>query len=266
MTSAIAPDHLTGLMTDTNENNGLMTKIWGAPSWTCFHSITFGYPINPTSQHQQAYLFFFMLIGYVLPCCYCRESYQRFILEPDTLLDINVMENRDTLCKWFYNIHRKVNDKLDVPYDVSWSDVETTYESFRAKCSHSKVGCVVPADHRKFSYKNLCCSEPPCFGLSDLMLLMPYVKLRGLCDPLHLALINSANSNIKLSSIWLDRNNACHLHIQYMRENSIPSLEPTGLWKGLPTKHELLLMLMLSTNLTKTEISQLPSILHQNRL
>ncbi len=33
---------------DDYKHNGLITKIWGGPGWIFNHSVTFGYPINPT--------------------------------------------------------------------------------------------------------------------------------------------------------------------------------------------------------------------------
>jgi hypothetical protein len=43
---------------------------------------------------------FFELIGDVLPCRYCRDSYKEFIKEPETKLNENVMKNRNTFTKY----------------------------------------------------------------------------------------------------------------------------------------------------------------------
>ena len=65
-----------------NAHNGLITKIWGANMWVSMHSVTFGYPLTePTQEQKNNYHTFFRTIGFVLPCKYCRESYQEFINE-----------------------------------------------------------------------------------------------------------------------------------------------------------------------------------------
>ena len=96
-------------MSDSIDNNGLMTKIWGPPGWKFLHSVTFGYPVKPTSEKKKYYKQFFKLAGEVFPCGACRESYQKFIGPgSDTELTNKVMKNRQTLTKWFYKIHNKV--------------------------------------------------------------------------------------------------------------------------------------------------------------
>jgi hypothetical protein len=42
-----------------NSNNGLITKIWGESAWIFGHSITFGYPINPSIEQRNNYKNYF---------------------------------------------------------------------------------------------------------------------------------------------------------------------------------------------------------------
>src|SRR5947207_780423 len=86
--------------TDPDANNGLITNIWGPNEWEGFHAKTFGYPIEPTYEEKMNSLIYFIFEGYVLPCIFCRMSYQKFINEGDTMLDMSVMESRETLTKW----------------------------------------------------------------------------------------------------------------------------------------------------------------------
>ncbi len=145
---------------DPNVDNGMMTKVWGPPGWLFLHSIAFGYPyaINPTNQDhaykQDHYKTFFNMIGYVLPCKYCRQSYIEFIREMP--ID-NYLDSRENLCRWLYIIHNKVNNKLGVANDCipKFSEIKEFYEQFRAKCkktneeerkANKEKGCVKPAD------------------------------------------------------------------------------------------------------------------------
>ena len=130
----------------------MQTKVWGPALWIGLHCIAQNYPWKPTDSQQKYYLNFFTLIGDVLPCRYCRESYQRFIKEPDTLLNESVVKNRKTMVTWLYDIHNKVNKKLDITTKPSLKEVWNRYESYRSKCTKSpeiinkleKKGCLDP--------------------------------------------------------------------------------------------------------------------------
>ena len=145
---------------DPNVDNGMMTKVWGPAGWLLLHCITFGYPyaINPNNldhaYKQDHYKTFFNMVGHVLPCKYCRESYIEFAKE--TPID-NFLDTRENLCKWLYIIHNKVNKKLGVARDCipTFKEVKEFYEKFRAKCkktseqerlANKEKGCVKPAD------------------------------------------------------------------------------------------------------------------------
>jgi hypothetical protein len=144
------------------DDMGMQTKVWGPTGWIFLHCIAQNYPYNPDCQQRQHYLKFFKLVGKVLPCRYCRESYHKFVKEPDTLLKRPVVANRYTLTKWLYDIHNKVNAKLNaekiaagIPKEEnpSFEEVWKRYSSIRSKCSKNPakidkpvLGCVTPAD------------------------------------------------------------------------------------------------------------------------
>jgi len=133
------------------DDTGMQTRVWGPAGWLFLHSIAQNYPWKPTMEQQENYLNFFKLIGNVLPCRYCRESYQEFILQPDTKLEISVLKSRVSLVKWLYEIHNKVNKKLGLSCKDTLKQVWDKYESFRSKCTKSpevvekvKKGCLDP--------------------------------------------------------------------------------------------------------------------------
>src|SRR3989304_5503468 len=119
---------------EDNSNSGMMTRIWGPGLWVGMHSISFGYPIKPSTEQKKQYKDFFTLVASVLPCGYCRESYKNFIETEPTILNDEVMLNRKSLTKWLYDLHNRVNDKLGVDYDLTYEDVAKRYESYRASC------------------------------------------------------------------------------------------------------------------------------------
>ena len=137
-----------------------MTKVWGPPGWLFFHCITFGYPFTIDDsktidfQKRNYYKNFFYYLGKVLPCRYCRESYDQFFKEIP--ID-NYLNNRKDLCLWLYKMHNKVNHKLGIPEcDIpKFEDVQKQYESYRAQCKKTTdedreknllKGCVIPKD------------------------------------------------------------------------------------------------------------------------
>lgn len=127
--------------------NGMQTRVWGPAGWVFLHCIAQNYPTEPSTKQKKEYLDFFKCVGNVLPCRYCRESYQQFIKEKDTQLNITVMENRTTFSKWLYLVHDKVNKKLGVT-SITFKQVTDKYESFRSKCTKSPTvkvhGCTNP--------------------------------------------------------------------------------------------------------------------------
>lgn len=250
-----------------NENNGLITKIWGPPLWTGLHCITFGYPINPTEEQKEKYKEFFTLVGDILPCKYCRESYKNFITTGNTKLTEEVLENRDTFTKWFYRIHEAVNKKLGVYYGVSYEDVAKRYESYRATCSkddHNTKGCIVPLDSKAQSYKMSEIKECPIIPVELAKEFIPYAKLRGFSEKDFLLVRKYKNNREltkalgdKCSDEWCSRNKLCAKVISKMRREGIPAIEESGEWKGLPTPEELKLILNFSSTLDNEELVKL---------
>jgi len=149
-----------GACVDPNVDNGMMTKVWGPAGWLFLHCITFGYPyaINPDNEahntKKQDYYNFFYYLGKVLPCRYCRESYDEYFKQLDLY---NSLDTRKDITKWLYDMHNKVNHKLGVPdcNIPSFEEVINQYEEYRAKCKktseeerelNKKKGCLAPAN------------------------------------------------------------------------------------------------------------------------
>ncbi|AUV58661.1 FAD-linked sulfhydryl oxidase [Bandra megavirus] len=251
---------------DDHKNNGLITKIWGSAGWTFCHSVTFGYPINPTEKDKINYKNFFISLGDVLPCRYCRESYQKFITEGDTALTLEVLDNRESLTKWFYRIHNAVNKKLEIDYGVTYQDVVDRYESFRAKCGKSTdktKGCVAPLDYKAFSFKKLYYSDAPIIPINIANKFIYLAKQMGL-DKNYFIFMNLVQEldgdiiKLKTLSSWTYRNQYCQKQIRYMRENAIPSIDEYG----IPTIDEIKLILCLCSNLNKSELYEAINHIH----
>lgn len=237
---------------DINIDNGLITKIWGPHLWKSLHFITFGYPINPTEEQKIEYRKFFESLAFVLPCKYCRESYHYFINNEPTKINNDIFNNRDSITKWLYLLHDRVNQKLGVDYNVTYDEVVKKYESFRAKCSPDLQGCIMPANMKAHSYQNDLLKDYPIICLQIANALKDYATKRGI-EFNKLDYYNDLKNN-KENVEWKKRNLQCQKIIRNMRNDGIPSIENDGLYKGLPTINELQLISLLCSNMTKTEL------------
>ena len=91
-------------------NTGLNSNVWGSGAWIFLHSITLTYPNNPTENDKKIYKSFFETLGYLLPCNQCSNHYNEYLtFNP---INRNVLENKETLTRWLYNLHNNVNHIL----------------------------------------------------------------------------------------------------------------------------------------------------------
>ena len=116
---------------------------WGPGGWTFLHSITFNYPLEPSEDDKEKYKSFFSVIGDMLPCKYCRESFKIYykFIPIDEFLD-----SRIGVTYWLYRIHQLVDEKV-FKTNSSFEDVIRKYENFRAKCGKMSV---IGEDDKKF--------------------------------------------------------------------------------------------------------------------
>jgi|UniRef100_A0A6C0IJU6 hypothetical protein len=129
-------------------NDGILTSVWGPSMWHSMHSISFNYPINPTTQNKKEYRDFILNLQHILPCGKCRENLKNnFKTLP---LTMDKMKNRETFSRYVYDLHEVVNTMLGKKSALSYEDVRERYEHFRARCLSEDVpiktenGCVEP--------------------------------------------------------------------------------------------------------------------------
>jgi hypothetical protein len=106
------------------------TSTWGPHAWVFLHSVSFNYPKNPTYEHKKYHKNYFTSLGGVLPCKHCRDSYQVFL--KDIPID-DYLDTRAGLIYWVYQIHDKVNKKLDKE-SIPFKTMVRNYELMRTKC------------------------------------------------------------------------------------------------------------------------------------
>ena len=270
------------LKLDESKNNGLITKIWGEHMWESIHSITFGYPVEPSQQDRDNYRQYFISLKNVLPCKYCRDSYSKFIdgsdeFDNDYKLKItddeyNNLLNRENLTKWGWGLHNRVNLKLGMDYKIRYEDMCNKFESYRAKCMPNEKGCNMPLHLKANSFARSKIRNAPVINIELLEKFRLYAKMRGVdFDDIFtkLVLCKSCEKECKviddrLSNPWLLRDRLCWKIINKMRLNGIPPLEPSGEFMNLPTVHELKLMNLLCSNVCCKELGEVVEILENN--
>jgi hypothetical protein len=122
---------------DYLSSDGFLTSVWGPMLWSYLHTMSFNYPVNPTSENKKHYRDFIINLQYVMPCKYCRINLTKNLKQlPLTAKD---MESRDTFSRYVYNLHETVNKMLKKKSGLSYNDVRDRYENFRSRCTEENI-------------------------------------------------------------------------------------------------------------------------------
>ena len=93
-----------------NSSDGMLTAVWGPSVWHFLHTMSFNYPIEPTTEQKQHYRDFVLNLRHVLPCKYCRINLvTNFKQLPLTMTQ---MKSRETFSRYIYDLHELVNKML----------------------------------------------------------------------------------------------------------------------------------------------------------
>ena len=112
--------------------DGMMTSVWGPSMWHYLHTMSFNYPVSPTSHEKTSYMNFVKSLKDTLPCKHCRINLVTNLKQLP--LTMACMKNRDTFSRYIYNLHELVNKMLNKRSGLSYCDVRERYEHFRARC------------------------------------------------------------------------------------------------------------------------------------
>ena len=140
---------------DYHSGDGMLTTVWGPAMWHSLHTMSFNYPVNPTTKDKKNYRRFILNLQNVLPCRYCRENLKRnFKAHPLRMCD---MKDRNSFSRYIYKLHEVVNKMLGKKSGLSYCDVRERYEHFRARCTLEKPKMF---NFRKTKKKEKGCTEP----------------------------------------------------------------------------------------------------------
>jgi hypothetical protein len=143
---------------DYNSGDGMLTNVWGPAMWHYLHTMSFNYPVNPTSQDKSHYKDFVYNLQYVLPCKYCRMNLtNNFKKKPLQICD---MKNRETFSKYIYELHETINKMLHKTSNLTYCDVRERYEHFRSRCTDEKPKVFTFKRTSTIKRKEKGCTEP----------------------------------------------------------------------------------------------------------
>ena len=137
--------------------DGMLTTVWGPSLWHYMHTMSFNYPVKPTSQNKKYYKDFIINLQYTLPCRHCRDNLKKnFKAHPLRRCD---MKNRNTFSRYVYDLHETVNKMLGKKSGLSYCDVRERYEHFRARCTEENPK-IFKFKKNKTRKKEKGCTEP----------------------------------------------------------------------------------------------------------
>ena len=121
---------------DYVSGDGMLTTVWGPSMWHFLHTMSFNYPVSPSTEDKQHYRDFMMSLQHILPCKFCRKNlatnYKAFPLKASDLA------SRDHFSRYVYRLHELVNKMLNKKSGLSYCDVRERYEHFRSRCTDDK--------------------------------------------------------------------------------------------------------------------------------
>jgi|TARA_B100000787_G_scaffold169072_1_gene159258 hypothetical protein len=130
---------------DYNNEQGMLTSIWGPGLWHFLHVMSFNYPVKPSLSQKKYYKQFIYNLQHILPCKYCRinlsNNFKKFPLKNE------IFENRYSFSRYIYNLHEVVNKLLNKNSNLSYCQVRDRYENFRSRCT------IQDKDKTIFNYK-----------------------------------------------------------------------------------------------------------------
>jgi len=143
---------------DYDAGDGMLTSVWGPPMWHYLHTMSFNYPVKPTTEDKKHYREFVLNLQYVLPCKYCRMNLKTNLKTMP--LNMSHMANRDTFSRYIYNLHELVNKLLKKKSNLSYCDVRERYEHFRSRCTEEKPKLFKVLKTKTLKKSEKGCTEP----------------------------------------------------------------------------------------------------------
>jgi hypothetical protein len=108
----------------------LDSTIWGPHMWFFLHTSAMCYPLRPNSVTKKKFYDFFQNLHLFIPVesmgSYFSKLLDEYPISP-------YLDNRESLIRWVWFIHNKINEKLEKP-QISLNDFYVKYyEAYKSK-------------------------------------------------------------------------------------------------------------------------------------
>ena len=143
---------------DYKSGDGMMTSVWGPAMWHYLHTMSFNYPVEPTSENKKNYRNFILNLRNVLPCKYCRMNLANNLKKKP--LQMCHMKSRETFSRYIYELHETINRMLNKKSNLTYCDVRERYEHFRSRCTDEKPKVFTFKKTTTRKKKEKGCTEP----------------------------------------------------------------------------------------------------------
>jgi len=87
-------------------------NVWGPHFWFFLHSISMSYPNRPNAVTKKKYYDFILNIPVFIPVEHISTVMSKLLDEYPVL---PYLDNRESLVRWMWFIHNKINQKLEKP-------------------------------------------------------------------------------------------------------------------------------------------------------
>lgn len=104
--------------------------IWGPHYWFVMHSIAMTYPSHPNPVSKRKYYDFFMNLPLFLPDVDMGAKFSELL---DSFPITPYLDCRDSLVRWVYFIHNKINRKLAKDEITLGESIDLHYSKYKPK-------------------------------------------------------------------------------------------------------------------------------------
>ena len=110
--------------------NQLYPTVWGPHMWFFLHTIAMTYPLRPNSVTKKKYYEFIQNIPLFIPIEHMAGEFTKLL---DEFPVQPYLDKRETLIKWVWFIHNKINKKLEKPQITLKEFYVKYYEEYKPK-------------------------------------------------------------------------------------------------------------------------------------
>ena len=116
----------------------MLTSVWGPSMWHVLHTMSFNYPVKPTTEDKHHYRDYVLDLRWTLPCGKCRHNFKTNLHKLPLLM--KHMACRATFSRYIYDLHELINTMLKKKSGLTYEMARERYEHFRSRC-------IKPADY-----------------------------------------------------------------------------------------------------------------------